>query len=40
LSNVAGIFYILIGGLVLAMAVALLEFCYKSHVEAGRAKVN
>lgn len=40
LSNVAGIFYILIGGLILAMAVALLEFCYKSHTEATRAKVN
>ena len=39
LSNVAGIFYILIGGLILAMAVALLEFCYKSHTEASRAKV-
>ncbi|XP_065349136.1 glutamate receptor 1-like isoform X2 [Cloeon dipterum] len=39
LSNVAGIFYILIGGLVLAMGVALLEFCYKSQVEAGRAKI-
>ena len=40
LSNVAGIFYILIGGLLLALAVALLEFCYKSHSEATRAKVN
>jgi len=40
LSNVAGIFYILIGGLILAMAVALLEFCYKSHSEASRAKVS
>ncbi|KAK7793358.1 hypothetical protein R5R35_008509 [Gryllus longicercus] len=39
LSNVAGIFYILIGGLILAMAVALLEFCYKSHSEASRAKI-
>lgn len=39
LSNVAGIFYILIGGLLLALAVALLEFCYKSHTEATRAKV-
>jgi len=39
LSNVAGIFYILIGGLILAMGVALLEFCYKSHTEASRAKV-
>jgi len=39
LSNLAGIFYILIGGLLLALAVALLEFCYKSHTEATRAKV-
>nr|XP_018906951.1 PREDICTED: glutamate receptor 1-like [Bemisia tabaci] len=39
LSNVAGIFYVLIGGLILAMAVALLEFCYKSHSEASRAKI-
>ncbi|XP_076169974.1 glutamate receptor IB isoform X2 [Ptiloglossa arizonensis] len=39
LSNVAGIFYILIGGLLLALAVALLEFCYKSHMEATRAKI-
>ncbi|XP_058805200.1 glutamate receptor 1-like isoform X2 [Phymastichus coffea] len=38
LSNVAGIFYILIGGLLLALAVALVEFCYKSHTEATRAK--
>ncbi|XP_043461147.1 glutamate receptor 1 isoform X2 [Leptopilina heterotoma] len=39
LSNVAGIFYILIGGLLLALAVALVEFCYKSHSEATRAKI-
>ncbi|XP_046678071.1 glutamate receptor 1-like isoform X2 [Homalodisca vitripennis] len=39
LSNVAGIFYILIGGLILAMGVALMEFCYKSHSEATRAKI-
>ncbi|XP_060535299.1 glutamate receptor 1-like [Cylas formicarius] len=39
LSNVAGVFYILIGGLFVAMAVAALEFCYKSHVEAKRAKI-
>ncbi|KZC05526.1 Glutamate receptor 1 [Dufourea novaeangliae] len=39
LSNVAGIFYILIGGLLLALTVALLEFCYKSHTEATRAKI-
>ena len=40
LSNVAGIFYILIGGLVLAMLVALTEFCCKSKTEAKRAKVS
>lgn len=39
LSNVAGIFYILIGGLMIALAVALIEFCYKSHSEATRAKI-
>ncbi|XP_061818989.1 glutamate receptor 1-like isoform X2 [Nerophis lumbriciformis] len=38
LSNVAGIFYILIGGLGLAMMVALLEFCYKSRLESKRMK--
>ncbi|XP_043243542.1 glutamate receptor 1-like isoform X2 [Amphibalanus amphitrite] len=40
LSNVAGIFYILIAGLVLAMAVALTEFCCKSKTEAKRAKTT
>ncbi|XP_037087070.1 glutamate receptor 1-like [Pollicipes pollicipes] len=40
LSNVAGIFYILIGGLVLAMLVALTEFCCKSKTEAKRAKTT
>lgn len=39
LSKVAGIFYILAGGLVLAMVVALGEFCYKSKTDAARAKV-
>uniref|UniRef100_A0A3B1IDS8 Uncharacterized protein n=1 Tax=Astyanax mexicanus TaxID=7994 RepID=A0A3B1IDS8_ASTMX len=32
-SNVAGVFYILVGGLGLAMMVALIEFCYKSRAE-------
>uniref|UniRef100_A0AAQ5Z2K4 Glutamate receptor n=1 Tax=Amphiprion ocellaris TaxID=80972 RepID=A0AAQ5Z2K4_AMPOC len=40
LSNVAGVFYILIGGLGLAMMVALVEFCYKSRIESRRMKVN
>lgn len=31
LSNVAGIFFILIGGLLVALAVALFEFCIKSR---------
>lgn len=31
LSNVAGIFYILIGGLLLALTVALTEFCCRSE---------
>ncbi|XP_061047760.1 glutamate receptor 2 isoform X3 [Eubalaena glacialis] len=39
LSNVAGVFYILVGGLGLAMLVALMEFCYKSRAEAKRMKV-
>ncbi|XP_060783670.1 glutamate receptor 1a isoform X2 [Neoarius graeffei] len=38
LSNVAGVFYILIGGLGLAMLVALVEFCYKSRTESCRMK--
>ncbi|CAM2118051.1 unnamed protein product [Caretta caretta] len=38
LSNVAGVFYILIGGLGLAMLVALVEFCYKSRSETKRMK--
>ncbi|RVE64250.1 hypothetical protein OJAV_G00144850 [Oryzias javanicus] len=38
LSNVAGVFYILIGGLGLAMMVALVEFCYKSRIESRRMK--
>lgn len=39
LSNVAGVFYILVGGLGLAMLVALVEFCYKSRAEAKKLKV-
>ena len=39
LSNVAGIFYILIGGLGLSMFMSLLEFLYKSKREAMRHKV-
>ncbi|XP_054540702.1 glutamate receptor 1 isoform X2 [Pan troglodytes] len=40
LSNVAGVFYILIGGLGLAMLVALIEFCYKSRSESKRMKLS
>uniref|UniRef100_A0A8C1KLK8 Glutamate receptor n=1 Tax=Cyprinus carpio TaxID=7962 RepID=A0A8C1KLK8_CYPCA len=40
LSNVAGVFYILVGGLGLAMLVALIEFCYKSRNEAKRMKAR
>eukprot|EP00094_Tigriopus_californicus_P004677 TCALIF_04499-PA protein Name:"Similar to GluRIA Glutamate receptor 1 (Drosophila melanogaster)" AED:0.23 eAED:0.23 QI:77/0.88/0.9/1/1/0.9/10/441/909 len=40
LSNVAGIFFILVGGLIIAMCVALFEFCYNSKKEAKRAKTT
>ncbi|MBN3285675.1 GRIA3 protein, partial [Polyodon spathula] len=39
LSNVAGVFYILVGGLGLAMMVALIEFCYKSRAESKSLKL-
>jgi len=39
LSNVAGIFYILIGGLGLSMVVSLLEFVYKYKRQVVRKKV-
>ena len=40
LSNVAGVFYILIGGLALSMITSVLEFVYKSRVETKRQKVS
>ncbi|MEJ1278106.1 hypothetical protein NN561_009025 [Cricetulus griseus] len=40
LSNVAGVFYILVGGLGLAMMVAFIEFCYKSRAESKRMKLT
>ncbi|RWS08569.1 glutamate receptor-like protein, partial [Dinothrombium tinctorium] len=40
LSNVAGCFYILIGGLLVAMIVALIEFYWKSRIEAMRNKIS
>ncbi|CAG9782114.1 unnamed protein product [Diatraea saccharalis] len=39
LSQVAGLFYVLIGGLALGLAVALLEFCQHGRAEAARANV-
>ncbi|XP_072930624.1 glutamate receptor 1-like [Epargyreus clarus] len=39
LGQVAGIFYVLVGGLALALAVALLEFCHHGRLEAARANV-
>ncbi|XP_023932260.1 glutamate receptor 2 [Lingula anatina] len=38
LNNVAGVFYILIGGLMLAMLVSLFEFLYNARKEAKRSK--
>jgi len=40
LNSLAGIFYILIAGLVLAVFVALIEFCWNSHKEARKRKVG
>lgn len=31
LTNLAGVFYILIGGLLIALAISLVEFCFKSQ---------
>ncbi|XP_068623671.1 glutamate receptor 1-like [Battus philenor] len=39
LSQVAGIFYVLVAGLALALTVALLEFCQHGRAEAARANV-
>lgn len=39
LGQVAGLFYVLLGGLALALAVALLEFCQYGRAEAARANV-
>ncbi|XP_053623557.1 glutamate receptor 1-like isoform X2 [Plodia interpunctella] len=39
LSQVSGIFYVLVGGLALALSVALLEFCQHGRAEAARANV-
>ena len=40
MQNVAGTFYILIGGLILGLLSALCEFLYKSRVEAKKRKVR
>ena len=40
LGNVAGLFYILLVGLVLAVVMAVLEFIYKSQMEAKRRNVS
>jgi hypothetical protein len=40
LSNVAGIFYILIGGLGLSMVMSLVEFAFKYKRQAIRKKVG
>lgn len=39
LSQVAGIFYVLVGGLAIALGVALVEFCQHGRAEAARANV-
>jgi len=40
LSNVAGIFYILIGGLGVSMIISLVEYMYKSEKQIARQKVT
>lgn len=40
LSNVAGIFYILIGGLLVAVFVAIVEFCFRCKSTDGTIKTN
>jgi len=40
LVNVAGIFYILIVGLTLAIVIAVLEFLVKANKEARQTRVN
>lgn len=39
LSQVAGIFYVLVGGLAIALGVAMIEFCQHGRAEAARANV-
>lgn len=40
LSQVAGLFYVLVGGLSLGLTVALIEFCKHGRAEAARANVT
>ncbi|XP_059163144.1 glutamate receptor-like [Physella acuta] len=40
LANVAGIFYILIGGLVIAVISAAIEFVYKSKMDAHKSRMS
>ena len=39
LWNVAGIFYILVAGLILSVVIACFEFIYKSKIDSRRSKV-
>uniref|UniRef100_A0AC34GUL2 Glutamate receptor n=1 Tax=Panagrolaimus sp. ES5 TaxID=591445 RepID=A0AC34GUL2_9BILA len=40
LSKVAGIFYILMGGMVVSMFAALIEFVYRSRIEARKGQIS
>jgi len=40
LSNVAGIFYILTGGLITAVLSAVIEFLYKSKIDSQKSRVS
>ncbi|EJW71971.1 hypothetical protein WUBG_17123, partial [Wuchereria bancrofti] len=40
LSKVAGIFYILMGGMIASMLAALGEFLYRSRIEARKGNVT
>jgi len=40
LSNVAGIFYILISGLCVSLVIAVLEFSYRTHRKAATHRVT
>ena len=40
LSKVAGIFYILMGGMIVSMFTALAEFIYRSRIEARKGQIS